>query len=196
MPPTRALSINLKGLPIRPQYFITSFCKLIRDWLAGQDAPRAYIWVLEHPSPGPLNVHIVFHVPARLMGKFAQSERRWMNKAGWPWRPQRLSSERICDRKNKARGPQSAGELLANIESQLGYMMKGGHPAACEALKIEEVRQGIVRGKRCGVSQSISKAARDAKGYRPPEKCHQSILFRWRYRLSALPVDGAPKIPH
>lgn len=109
-----------------------------------------------------------------------------MKEAGWPWKEGRgrLQSEMICDEANKKRGPQSPGELLVNIEGAIAYLLKGAEPDVCEVLKIDHQWQGEVEGKRCGVSQSISKAARDRGGYVPPLNTRGSLIFRWRCKLS------------
>lgn len=106
-----------------------------------------------------------------------------MKEAGYVWRAGRLESEVLANRGNKSRGPLSAGELLGNIEGALGYMMKGGDPEVCDVLVIESKWQGYVQGKRCGVSQSISQAARGSAGYVHPKSTRGALLFRWRYQL-------------
>jgi hypothetical protein len=184
-PFTRLLSFNLKLLPSRPQDFITSFTKLAGDWLRSKGCPRAYEWVLEHPPTKSLNLHLLTAIPYEHMGSFARKERRWMREAGYVWRAGRLVSEILANPSNKSKGPQSPGELLCNTEGALGYMMKGGDPEACDVLMIEAEWQGLIRGKRCGVSQSISQGARDAAGYKPPKNMRESLLFRWRYQLPA-----------
>lgn len=187
MPLTRALHFNLKTFDGRSQGFLSAFFKLSGDWLRSKGAPRVHIWVLEHPPAQSLNCHALCHVPADLMNDYSRKQRRWMRQAGLIWKPRTLKSERIADMHNKSRGAQSPGELLANLEYLLGYMMKGGRPDACAALMLDDEWQGYIRGKRCGVSENISIAARKAKGYKPPINTRQSILFRWRCRLSKLP---------
>jgi hypothetical protein len=173
-PLTRFVTVNLKRVEIRPQQFISAYTKLAGDWIATKDAPRTYIAVIEKPSPGPLNVHFLFHVPEPLMEGFTRKQTGWARQIGI-----RIIKGTI---QSKALGTK-AGRAESLGERTISYMLKGADPSACRLLRIDHVHQGVVLGKRIAVAQSIGAKARDEGGYRMAPSERMAMMFPRRYRL-------------
>jgi hypothetical protein len=72
---------------------------------------------------------------------------------------------------------------LANLEFVLGYLLKGSEPAICRALKLDYHFQGVIAGKRFGISESIGRRARRRAEYKRPQSQRLAVLFARRAML-------------
>jgi hypothetical protein len=162
-PLTRFLTVNLKRAEIRPQQFISAYTKLAGDWIATKNARRAYVGVIEKPSPGPLNVHFLFHVPEPLMEGFIHKQAGWARQTGIRVIKGTIHSRALGTKAGRA---ESFGEYLMNAERTISYMLKGADPSVCQLLRIDHVHQGVVSGKRITIAESIGAKARMAASHR------------------------------
>jgi hypothetical protein len=183
--------------------FITRLVKSAGDWLRTKAIPLACLWVLENPPGHGLNVHILFHVPLRLRRCFVLFERRWIRAAGAA-RKRRAVMSKPVGRRYRARDLAHYVRALAGL---MKYLLKGADSGTCEELEIRHEPQGIIVGKRSGVSESIgwkARASEPQSGYwhrgnwrplgSPPLICFADA--RWRAKAgrnhSARPIRAAP----
>lgn len=146
--------------------FITKFLHKSGEWLRRNSGKRpAFIWVLENPPStmtgedefrGGLHLHVLIHVPRELVRPFQKRLRRWGQQAGLRWRRNVLRSRSIF-----YSGPED--DIFRFVEKgmmgMIAYLLKGSEPAACELLQIghwSARNQGLLTGKRCGYSESLS----------------------------------------
>ena len=130
-----------------------------RDWLTHQRkkglpvARPAYAFSFENPR-GMTHVNWVVHVPASLRPDFERKLRRWVTRAQGECGP-----HDICC---KAVDPAYAKRLAK-------YIVKGTDPDYVGHFHLGQVHapQGVVWGKRAGVSPAIGKTARALAGFRP-----------------------------
>jgi len=182
-PLNRFVSIDLSGLEMRPQKFISSFLKRVGDWLRMNASPVAYVWVLENPPRGHINCHILIHVPESLMRRFRLRQRHWCECTGAKWNKSFIRSQKVGIKPGTRDRKLSLGERLEHTEYALCYMLKGADREICELLRIEWHAQGRILGKRNGTSQSIGRKARQQAGYSPPLSRRGATLIGDRYLL-------------
>ena len=99
-PLTRVIVIHCDKAPVWDDVhtFITRFFKRAGKWLRLNGAPVAYVWVLEIPESGGLNLHILIHVPLSLRALFAKSQRHFFKGAGDTWCKGVMSPMRLAPR--------------------------------------------------------------------------------------------------
>lgn len=170
-PLNRFISIHCETAGIgmnRVHRFRSSFLKHAGDWLYLSDVPFCHLWVLENPSSGGLNLHILMHVPPELAAQFARRQRGWLKAAGAKCRAKVILSKWI--------GPRDWDCPLPYVRAFTGvmlYLLKGASPETCEMLSVGEatlrhVDQGVVHGKRCGVSETLGPKARATRKFFTP----------------------------
>jgi hypothetical protein len=118
-----------------------------RDRL-GQPGAFAYVWVAENGG-GQAGIHWVLHMPAGRRADFAARLAQWMATNAGSVQPGAID----------VRDAYSPPGLRR-------YLLKGCDPNYAAFCKIDFEAQGVVHGKRSGVSRSLQRAARDSAGYR------------------------------
>ena len=143
--------------------FITRFLKHLNDWSRRNFVGSScWVWVLENPSVqddcfGGLHVHILIHVPFRLLMDFRRSAKRWLVLAGGTMRKGALHFLPL----NHV-GPQDdqQGYLKSGLWGTLRYLCKGIDPASAQDFQIRPKDQGVVCGRRCGYSEALGEGRR------------------------------------
>ncbi|MCR6629364.1 MAG: hypothetical protein NVV74_04530 [Magnetospirillum sp.] len=170
-PLNRFITIHCEAAGIgmsRVHRFRSSFLKHAGDWLYLNNVPFCHLWVLENPSSGGLNLHILMHVPPTLAAQFARRQRGWLKAAGAKCRAKVILSKWI--------GPRDWDYPLPYVRAFTGvvlYLLKGASPETCEMLSVGDVTllhvdQGVVHGKRCGVSETLGPKARATRKFYTP----------------------------
>lgn len=141
--------------------FRKSFLKLIGDWLRLRDIPICFLWVLENPLGGGLNLHVLLHLPPEHALPFARHQRSWLRAAGGSWKPKAIKTDPV--------GPKhwldDPPKYTRAIDGMVRYLLKGATPETCDFLstrdaKLIHVYQGHIIGKRAGVSEATGPKAR------------------------------------
>lgn len=138
------------------------FLDLLTKGLARNESATAYIWVAENAG-GEKNwhIHILAHVPARLVRWLTGMQRRWLRSiTGKPYKAGVIKSDPIGGRLDLEHGNPDLHAV--NLSVAFGYHCKGASPATLEAFGIDRAHQpgGRIIGKRCGTSQNIGAKAR------------------------------------
>jgi hypothetical protein len=132
-----------------------------RDWLYYIRKTRPdivgaepiYVYTLENPSDNP-HANWTLHVPPQLQKEFERKLPRWIEKA-----------QGACGTADCHIEPVnlSYAKVLAK------YIVKGTEPEFTAHFFLEKYdrEQGIIYGKRAGVSQAIGRAVRAEAGFRP-----------------------------
>lgn len=130
-----------------------------RDWLAyaskrfalGQQTAD-YVYTFENDS-GLIHANWVIHVPPALMAEFDKKVRRWLKKSQGACGDFDISIQRV--------EPQRAKRLAK-------YILKGTDPQFVAHFFLQDVAkdQGLVVGKRAGISLSAGPSARKAAGFK------------------------------
>ena len=113
--------------------------------------PPAYVWMIEDKS-GHTHVHWLVYVPARLRKAFEAKLFSWVaSVAGTVHCPaSAINTKNIY-------GPRGLGL----------YLLKGMEPRLARFFHVIPKPQGIVYGKRCGISESLGPAARRRAAVHP-----------------------------
>lgn len=156
------VTINFAHTACRPEAVSAAFERL-RDnhftrWLryvsrrgkGGGYGPPTYVWVLENDA-GYAHIHWMVHVPAALRKRFETKVVEWVARVAGPIRcvPSAISLEEVT-------GSGGLGR----------YLMKGINPHVPKHFHVRPDPQGVVHGKRCGVSECLGPAARGRHGSR------------------------------
>lgn len=150
------VTLNFDHTTCEPMYVSGAFEKL-RDnhftrWLRYQSrrsrrsnyGPPTYAWVIEHKG-GDTHVHWMAHIPASLKKAFETKLPQWLAAVAGVVR---------CE---------SSAIKVKPIDRLLGlgrYFMKGIDPRHAPAYHVRSVPQGVVYGKRCGISKCLGPTAR------------------------------------
>lgn len=117
----------------------------------GCGAPT-YVWVVEAPGAGA-HVHWAVHVPPALTADFRRRLPRW-----------------VADAVAIDVGALDAAAIdhrpVDNAVGLKRYLLKGMDPYFAGRWQIRAVPQGLVIGRRVGVSRNLARGARRAGGYR------------------------------
>jgi len=113
--------------------------------LARKHGEATYVWVVENAS-GHTHVHWMVHVPRALIRDFKTKVPEWTATVSGSdeVHPGAIHIEPID-------GPVGLGK----------YLLKGIDPRVAKMHRIDHQPQGLVRGKRCGVSKCLGKTARE-----------------------------------
>lgn len=109
------------------------------DWL-----PVYYVWIIEN-KPANQNVHWLVNLPQTLKRRFETKLTYWMKKLAGP-----LDSSQKVIHIEPADRPMGAAK----------YSCKGINPKYARLFRIDPVPQGIITGKRAGVSKALGPEAR------------------------------------
>lgn len=155
--------------------FISKFCKYAYDWLRTKRTQWCCIWVLENPSFGGLNWHLVFYMPDDINFNFLQTRCRiWAKNASVKLDDNVLELIKI---KGLSRRDRQGYGL--HLNRTVAYVLKGSTERARDAIHIDEYMyfqrpdwreaesmwradQGSIVGKRSGTSQAIGQKAQAA----------------------------------
>lgn len=120
----------------------------------------AYVYVIENPPPdsnrGGLNIHIALHLPRKLRSRFRRMLTRWVVHAGGHYQDGVLKLGPIYHADNS----DDQSYLRSGLRGLFAYLSKGMDPAADNPLSAERKNQGVVHGKRSGLSQSLRPGVR------------------------------------
>lgn len=127
-----------------------------RSWLAyktNNSVAPAYIYAFENPDGMP-HVNWAIHVPEYLHAEFQKKLSRWVARAHQGVEQFDVSCEPV--------NPAYAKKLAK-------YIVKGTDPAYVEHFYLGDVHtdQGVIWGKRAGISPSLGTTARREAGFRP-----------------------------
>jgi hypothetical protein len=114
----------------------------LRYWAS---APTYYVWVIEHHG-GDTHVHWVVHIPKSLRAAFDTKLTEWLTRVAGIIRCH-VSAIKI--------------KPVPNLRGLGRYLLKGMDPRSAAAYGVRHEPQGLVYGKRCGVSKSLGPAARN-----------------------------------
>lgn len=180
MPPNRYVVINLRE---RPEAAAATIFQRVRhkfcDWLnyrrrQGHDMPPpAYVFAFENTGSLP-HVNWVLHVPNGFRAEFERKLPGWVRKAQGACGPFDVRCKPVTHT------PKSLAK----------YIVKGTDPAFVDHFYLSAVHapQGIVYGKRAGVSPALGKTARAQAGFRPGRR---RGVRPWRYA----PSDNRQQVP-
>lgn len=145
-----------------PLAALGAMMKLAGDWLRTKGARLAYVWVREAGESKGEHVHIIWHVPPKLIREFAMRERAWRKQIGARRARGAFHSTPVGRSYLHADlGFQYGQPYSAFLAGMLEYLVKGANSSAAEALKLKRREPGgALRGKRCGTSQNIGRKAR------------------------------------
>jgi len=144
------VTINFGHIACSPELVSAVFEKL-RDnhfvrWLRyGTSDLSYYVWVIEN-SGGNTHVHWVLHLPKSLRAAFEIKLAEWLA---------RVAGTITC------RESAINIEPVYNLHGLGRYLLKGMDPRYAAPCGVEHVPQGVVYGKRCGVSKSLGPRARN-----------------------------------
>jgi hypothetical protein len=160
-PLNKFISVNwyLAGIDRSVQRALGILLKRVCDWFRHRHVPALYLYVIENPSSGGANVHILIHVPWEHCAAFNHQRYAWLKEAG----AQRATREKVIkiDTDGERREYQVVGHYLRNLEDILKYLLKGTDGPTRTLLELEDnPHQGRIAGKRCGTSEAIGPSAR------------------------------------
>ena len=145
-----------------PVWAIGRMMKLAGDWLRTNGAVLSYIWVREAGEAKGDHVHILWHVPAKLVGGFAKRERGWRKQIGAKPKKGAFNTKPVgLSYSHGAYQIQYGRHFAEASKGVFDYILKGVDPKAAAALGIARPKPGgELRGKRHGMSENINRAAR------------------------------------
>jgi len=138
-----------------------------RRWLDRRGERLAAIWVLERGDLGGLHTHTLIHIPERLLADFIEMVPRWTDvesipKSEWSREVGRLKGVAACG----GEGFWLVQQVYDQGTRPMRYMLKGaprqqpnGKWAPYVMMKSHS-SQGIIQGKRSGLSNSLGPQAR------------------------------------
>ena len=144
------VTINFGHTACSPAVVSAAFEKL-RDnhfvrWLRyGTSDLSHYVWVIENAG-GNTHVHWVLHVPKFLRAAFEIKLAEWLA---------RVAGTITCRESAIKIDP------VPNLRGLGLYLLKGMDPRYAPRFGVKHIPQGLVYGKRCGVSKSLGPSARN-----------------------------------
>ena len=109
-----------------------------RDW-----TPAYYVWSIENHG-GDTHVHWIVHIPKPLLAGFREKLPLWLA---------RVAGTVHCSASAIKIQP------VKNLRGLDRYLLKGMDPRVAARYRVRPDPQGIVFGKRCGISKSLGPAA-------------------------------------
>jgi hypothetical protein len=160
-------TINFGHIVCSPEVVSALFEKL-RDnhfvrWLRyGTSDLSYYVWVIEN-SGGNTHVHWVLHLPKSLRAAFDTKLAEWLARVAGPI---------TCT--------ESAIKIepVYNLHGLGRYLLKGMDPRYAARYGVRHVPQGLVYGKRCGVSKSLGPASRARLSLGASKRLHVAPTLR------------------
>jgi hypothetical protein len=166
LPFTRMFTIHWEasGIPLAGMAKATGrFTDLMAKALRRHGSGSAWLWVHEGGERNGGHCHVLAHVPANLVPAVNGLQRGWLRRiTGKPYRARVIHSKPIGGRLGLEAG--NPDLYAINLESALGYCLKGAGPEAASLFGLDRLEPGgRVIGKRCGTSQNIGAKARKAE---------------------------------
>lgn len=192
IPLTRFITLTvgeeyLKRPDTRPQDILSRYLKLSGEWLAFDGAERAHVAIIENPSSGPMNIHILQHVPPSMLAAIGDFEKGWASAAGMKRKKNWVDFQTVS---GIASLQDDGLDYAINLRNLLEYLCKGARKEICDLFNQDHEPQGTVLGKRGGWSESIGKAARDRASYRPGQSRRVRWVVPFRPQLRQMIRDG------
>jgi hypothetical protein len=168
LPLNQLVTLNFRHTAC-PEFLVSRQFRRLRDnhfgkWLArkgtGRPQPPAFIWSIENAG-GCLNAHWLVHIPKGRVADFRARLPRWLAA---------VTGEVNCTTAIHVRhAPTPQGAVK--------YMSKGIDPIYASFFRIEYSPQGLVHGKRAGVSKALGPSVRRrlqdiGRLHRPPRRFH------------------------
>lgn len=181
LPFNRHLTIHWERAGITDSRAATAtarFIKLASDWIAKRGGQVAWAWVRENGDSKGSHVHILIHVPYRLItgengaglhaDNTALKQRKGLGNMPRRWlaiitrKPYRAGTVRTTRIGRTACAAMSAPPVYhVNLAAVVGYVLKGVSADVQRALALDRIAAGgRVIGKRAGTSQNVGRAAR------------------------------------
>jgi hypothetical protein len=163
LPFTRMVTVHWQaaGLPLSAMAQATGrFLDLLTKTLARFGSRTAWIWVHENGDDKGGHCHLLFHVPARLVGKLNRLSIKWLGIiTGRPYRARVIRSRPIGGRLGSEVSQPEHHQV--NLAAAMAYVLKGAIPEAGKLSAHDCLEPGgIVIGRRCSTSQNIGATAR------------------------------------
>lgn len=164
LPFTRMITIHWKaaGVPLEGMAAASgAYIGYLTKWLARRGHRIAWLWVHENAGDKGWHCHILASIPAELVQPLVGAQLRWLRAiTGRPYRAKVIRSDPIGGRLRLETG--NPALHLANARAALAYICKGASQPLLDAAGLDRQHepQGLIIGKRCGVSQNIGAKAR------------------------------------
>ncbi|GGZ21591.1 hypothetical protein GCM10011273_02910 [Asticcacaulis endophyticus] len=163
LPFNRMITVHWQGagIPLLGMAKATGrFIDLLTRALARHAFKTAWLWVHENGDRKGGHAHILMYVPAQMVSIIGKLQKRWLRTiTDSPYQCGVICSRPIGGRLGLEIGNPALHAL--NLETALGYVLKGADAAAVKSHNLTRVEPGgLIIGKRCGVSQNISPKAR------------------------------------
>jgi hypothetical protein len=142
------------------------FLTLVRDWLRKRGLRTCWAWVRENGGGKGSHVHILLHVPSDVPWS-GQRLRRWLERVtGQKMCARTIMTTRIGGRTDTA---EKAPEVyLANLQTVVGYVLKGAALDAAERLGLDTRKPGgRIIGKRVAWSVNLGRSHHTTATPRP-----------------------------
>lgn len=160
-------TINFGHIVCSPDAVSARFEKL-RDnhfvrWLRyGTSDLSYYVWIIEN-SGGDTHVHWVLHIPKSVQAAFDTKLAEWLG---------RVAGTITC------RESAINIQTVTNLRGLGLYLLKGMDPRYAARCGVKHVPQGLVYGKRCGVSKSLGPASRARLSLGASKRLHPTPTAR------------------
>jgi hypothetical protein len=173
------INLDLAAVDDRPQDFVTGFLKPIVQWLRTKGEKAYYIWVLENPPQGSLNVHILLYWPPQSRKGLGARLRKWLKLSGGRSRA-RVLDVKILRQPGEDWVGRPYGRNTGDFK-YARYLLKGADPDFCRQWEnVPCLNQGPIEGKRSGMSQTLGVTARARDDF---FSLVPSSIFERAYRL-------------
>jgi hypothetical protein len=142
------------------------FTKWLRDRATSRSKPEwlpaLYVWAIEGTKGHP-NIHWLLHIPPPLRTEFGSKLGSWLTRLASPF----TEGQRPI--------------LVQSAYDPMGatlYLLKGADPKCGRLYKIKTRPQGLVIGKRAGMSKALGPAARARSTITPFASIRPSLSMR------------------
>lgn len=127
------------------------FIRLVRDWARRHGYRLVWAWTQESSHKRGAHVHVLLHVPNRLVSQFRRMPLAWVKRVLGRYESGVLNTQRI--RGSSTGGPMSA-TYRENLDRKIRYMLKASSEATASQFGLGRCNEGcLVFGKRAGVWQ-------------------------------------------
>jgi len=126
----------------------------IGEWQGYHIGRTAYVWARE--ATGGPHSHILLHIPAEKRALFQRRARRWVKEL--------LSVKRMPIGTLQVRSLRSELNYDIQLRNTVRYILKGSDEATRRFIDCKRPQEGVVTGKRVGVSASLGVAERRKAG--------------------------------
>jgi hypothetical protein len=145
----------------------------LRKWTTGRDVPWACLWVREVSGRPGEHWHIALHLPARHRLDLAHQLAAWTDEPlgdgsllqGHDVAMSALGSWHITAHKRGGRGPENLAAYLGKGEPNRIKLYGTTQLNPDKAQPRYRGGEGIIEGKRCGISRTIGRTAQRAAGW-------------------------------